>query len=61
MIIFDLVPVMKMLYPNLPSGGQLPKEAKGWVALKAKQGNALLFEIYLSKEAIQLLLLLVTV
>ncbi|HUU97032.1 MAG TPA: sigma-70 family RNA polymerase sigma factor [Phycisphaerae bacterium] len=57
-IIFDLVPLVNALYGGRAGRLQLPKAAQGWIALKAKEGNTLQFEIYLSRKAIQLLLTL---
>ena len=55
-VIFDLVPLVNALYGNRLGEMKLPNDARGWMGLTAKEGNQLQIEIYLSKEAIQLLM-----
>jgi len=54
-IIFDLVPLVREIYGKYPPELQFPKDARGWIALKAKEGNALGVEAFISREAVQLL------
>jgi hypothetical protein len=57
-IIADLVPLARTLLGDRFGKLELPKDAKGWIGLKAKEGNVLSVEAFASREVLEMGMLL---
>ena len=53
-IIVDLVPLARTLLGDRFGKLALPKDAKGWIGLKAKEGNILTVEAFASREVLEM-------